>query len=257
MNSLKRFLLAAMILAPSFASAAIVSQAVMINQSGSFFSVAMTGVQSFNSSLGALNKVSIGVSGSVTLSGTYAENMVWGPPAASIPYPVSFTVSHSLSGLFGLDGFGFADPVHFLFSAVATGVPGESYALAKDFSYGIVFDDTSELLGFTLAKNVNGVTPPSMISGDRDDFANDDLLLLSQLLTEDQSGMPNFPLTTLNAMLSITYDYTPREDSGGNEIPEPTTLLLLAVGILVLALVVRRKVRNLPLHDRRRRLRKR
>ena len=256
MSSLKRFIvLSAMILAPSLAAADVVSQLVPINQSGAIASVAMTNVQSFDSSLGALNKVSVGISGSVTLSGTYTENMIWAPQPTNIPYPVLFSVSHSLSGLIGLGGFGFGldTPERFLFNAVATGALGESYALAKSFSYDFVFDDTSELLGFAVAKNVNGLIPPAVINGDRDGFANDDLVLLSQLLTEDQSGMPNFPLTTLNAMLSITYDYTPQEDSGGNDVPEPTTLLLVALGVLVLALIVRKKVRELPLHGRRRR----
>lgn len=227
---------------PSLSSAAIISQSVSLSQSAEVASSVVGSLQQFDASLGTLNKVSIDVAGTLTLSGPYTPNMIWVPSPTNIPYPVRFEVSQSLTGMLGLNGFGFAldNPAKFVFSSVATGVFGEIYAFVRNFSYNFVFDDVSELSGFALPKDVVGVTePPLLINGDRDDFANPNLLVLSQLITVDQSGITNTPLTSMNSLLSITYDYTPFQQ--GNDVPEPGVLILFGVGLLAMMSSARNK----------------
>ncbi|MGB4064850.1 MAG: PEP-CTERM sorting domain-containing protein [Azonexus sp.] len=216
----------------SHSQASIVNQFISIDQSGPVVSVTNNSIQTFDQSLGTLNSVQLNLNGFLSVSGTYTPNMVWGGLVPTpVPYGVNFKVDHALYGAVGLDGFGFSTPATYLFSTVATGIPGEGYMFQKAFNFDFVFDDLSDLLGFALPSNTSGPNiPPTLINGLTAEFAHSNLLLFSRLITEDHSGMPNVPLISLHALLSVTYDYTPIQ-----QVPEPDTLVLLGISLLSLA----------------------
>lgn len=231
------FVLLASIGFSSYSNASIINQFISIDQSGLAVSVINKPIQTFDTSLGTLNNVQLNLNGFVSVSGTYTMNMVLGGLVPTpVPYGVNFKVDHSLFGAIGLGGFGFDTPATYLFSAVATGAPGETYMFQKSFNFDFSFDDLSNILGFAFPNSISGPNiPPTQINGQTDLFAHPDLLLLSQLTTEDISGMPNQPLTALHALLSVTYDYTPAQ-----HVPEPTTLVLSGISLLILAASLRR-----------------
>lgn len=235
MKSIRLFaLLLSSIAFSANSNASVVNQFISIDQSGSVVSVVNKAIQPFDTSLGELEAVRINFNGTLSVSGIYTSNLRGDLVPAPVPYSFKAKVDQAFYGEAGLSGFGFDTPASYVFSAVAVGTIGESYLLQKSFNFDFTFDDISDLLGFALPASVSGPnTPPTQINGLTDTFENSNLLLLSRLITTDLSGMPNTPVTSMHALLSVTYDYTPNQP--GNDVPEPTTAALLAISLLGLA----------------------
>jgi len=198
----------------------------------------------FDSSLGTLDSVNILVSGFLRVSGSLPPNLV-SPNNTPSPYAYNITVTQSMYGLIGFNNFGFATPAQFLYNGVASGIPGDAFFFDTPITYSLNFNETSDLLGFTIPSGNVATFPPAYVSGLREDFldnllnSSNGLVMQNQLITTSSALLPVVPDVLMSNTVFLTYNYTPFETS----VPEPSALLLLGSGLFILACMRRRYVK--------------
>ena len=201
-------------------------------------------VTPFDPSLGTLDTVHVTINGVLIVTGQTVQHGTVDPLAGFIPLPYQYRVdvAQDFDGL-GTTFFDFSSPATFMLPGVASGVPSP-FTLATPFTYDLVFDSTTDLIGFDLPA-VSGVTIPPLggVVGPRNAFIDTgallNLVVLSHTATPIALGGP-LPLVFsvgASGLLSIEYTYTPLAT-----VPEPASLTLLTSGLLA-ALAVRRRRR--------------
>lgn len=217
---------------PASADLIVVSSAF---SGGTFDAIGMT---PFDSSLGTLDKVSVNITGTLSVSGSTLPNLVpAGPTLIPTPYSYCIDVSQDFEGL--LDGyFDLNDHSAFSMFGLATGV-GEPFTLATTFSYSFNFDDISDLIGFAIpsvSSSFGTVVPPFSVSAARADFTGTGVLeevdlLQSAAATTLGAAVPPPLIGAFGAegAIVVTYEYTPTPAP----VPEPTMLSLLGVAVVV------------------------
>jgi hypothetical protein len=200
------------------------------------------GITPFDPSLGTLDEVHVSIQGQMQLD--FGATQYIDINQKPIPYPFSVSVEQEFFGL-AHKFFAFVSPAIFLFEDVATG-SGSFHSFRTPFAYNFIFDDTTDLLGFTLpqATGTNMITPPSSISGVRGDFVEtimpiNEIDLVQKFSSISALEKPYLIDLSSVGSIIIEYDYT----HSPAPVPEPTTILLLSSGLIGLV-GFRRKFRK-------------
>ena len=151
-----------------------VMQASEFSASGVYHTEDWIAFQSFDPTLGTLDRVNINLEGTLTVQGHepspgnivgYSQGgmPIYGPHA----YQISTTFdTFELLGR----GFEFNSPAEFSFSGTSSGVPGYPIGHSIWFTMNISFDAGTDISGFPKLDITGGYMPPTSIIGTLDDF---------------------------------------------------------------------------------------
>jgi hypothetical protein len=198
-------------------------------------------VTAFDPALGVLNSVHVNITGTLQVSGTAPPNgFVLGGAFVPVPYQFRVEVRQDFDGL-GSSFFDFTTPAIFQFPGVGPGVPFP-FTFALPFVYNISFTASTDVLGFAIPTVSPGIIPPTGASGTREGFVDtgslNQILLTHTVMPVAIDGPPP-QITSFGSVgtLRLEYTYTPLSDPGdpgdpGTPVPEPSSLMLFAVGVL-------------------------
>ena len=189
----------------------------------------------FDPTLGTLTSVDVSIIGAVTAD--ILTQVTIGGPGVFIPTPFSVGLDQSFQGT---GGFTFFQPGTFVFNGVGSG-EGEVQTLVQPFDYEFTFNSLSNLTGFTDVGALGPLIPPIWADGNFASFTKNFLPFIDELeILQPSTTFPSVGGTIIDwsnqGGIKVTYNYTP----ASSPVDEPTTLLLMATGLVCLAALLRR-----------------
>ncbi len=192
----------------------------------------------FHHTLGTLDSVEVTIDGTVSATvQTFPLVSIGGP----IPSPFSVSVDQNFTGISSHSFFSFVIPSTFVLSGLASGA-GEVQSFSVPFVYGLHFDSSTDLLGFTAVSAIGPAIPPGLAYGTLAGFADTFSPLMMEFMVMSPGAAENASLASFSSegAILVEYDYTPAPAP----VPEPASLLLLGSGLAGAAGAIRRRLRG-------------
>jgi len=205
----------------------------------------------FDTSLGTLDRVTLGLQGTVVMFSPATANLLpIGPFGSLLPAGYNYQIGMRLD-LFGLIGFDFDfnPDAQFVFSGQTPGT-GEPLTGVRQFSIVAELDALSDSLGFVLPQTFGVDQPPVTINGSRGEFEEDllnaatglqlQMLNIWSVIFETGTTAVITPMGSSSGLVTLSYDYTPF-DEPIPEVPLPGAMWLFGTALAGLGVARRRK----------------
>jgi len=186
----------------------------------------------FDHTLGTLTSVDVMITGDLSATALTQPNFVFdGNGLIPVPQPFSVSVDLNFFGISGGSFFKFFQPATFYLNGISTGAGGSQY-LDTFFNLGFKIDSSTDIAGLAPAGGPGPLIPPIFAIGTLASFTDNFSPFMTEfmLTTPGRLGNTNASLISSSAdgEIFVQYNYTPASTA----VPEPGTLLMLAIGLL-------------------------
>lgn len=220
---------------------ATASHAALIQQFKPFStSVGQTGFDlvtftPFDTTLGNLETVNIGIQGNTNIFSPTSPNNHDGDPRTN-PIPFNYTIGATLD-VFSLAGFDFdfSSNAQFFLTGFNTG-QGGTIIESRSFSIDIELDQISDNIGFDIPTTANVEVPPLQVVSTRSEFEQNlitsstglQFQMLNSWRVISQTGVGQIsPGGNISGVMSLSYEYTPV-----SPVPVPAAAWLFGSALL-------------------------